>query len=80
MSTGGNGLAPWPASGLSFSDFRNGLLCCKRPFATQADRLRLRLVAEALPTAGPVGGLVLCLLQLPNISSILPILVVTIRY
>ena len=42
-----------------------------------ADRLRPRLVAEALPTAGPVGGLVLFLLQLPHISSILPILAVT---
>ena len=55
-------------------------VCRKRPFATQADRLRPRLVAEALPPAGPVGGLVLFLLQRANISSTLPILLVTERY
>ena len=62
------------------SDPRLGLFTRPGPFATQADRLRPRLVAEALPTAGPVDGLVLCLPQLPNISSILPILAVTRRY
>ena len=36
-------------------------------------------MAEALPTAGPVGALVLFLLPLQNISSTLPILAVTRR-
>ena len=55
MSTGGNGSAPWPASGLSFSDVRNGLLCRKRPFAIHADRLRPRLEGGRLPAAGPAA-------------------------
>ena len=55
MSTVGNGSAPWPASCLSFSDFRNGLLCRKRPFTTHADRLRPRLEGGRLPVAGPTA-------------------------
>ena len=54
MSTVGNGSAPWPASCLSFSDVRNGLLCRKRPFTTHADRRHLwpafyRLISECRP-------------------------------
>ena len=53
MSTVGNGSAPWPASYLSFSDVRNGLLCRKRPFTTHADGLRPRLEGSCWTCSAP---------------------------
>ena len=60
MSTGGNGSAPWPASCLSFSDVRNGLLCRKRPFAIHRGvRARpggaVSVVAVVAPGASQLG-------------------------